>query len=476
AIGKIQDYFRNNVFNLARNIIESNEYIFKSLENDISQYINFYYKSLYKKVMIWSKKVKDQNVRNDILYQNRLIFEELNRYYSLFPNLYLHKEYLLLDNYTCNKEFFENDVINDDALRLFCQAADITMHELKTACLSEDMGEALDAEDRIKRKIKTKIQDEFNKFYKQEHVKIKLKIDKTRVAILIDTSGNSMSFSERSGGLRWYLMLFVSLKANELLNEKVVMLIDEPGVQLHVNAQKKLLELFESLTENNKQLIYTTHSPYMLDGMSIVKSRGIDKKHNGMSTFINKIYSGEEDTETRLETLTPLLKVIGLDLKHNIGPSNTKLNLITEGITDFLYIESMLYQMNIKDIYVIPSTGVTNIRNIASILIGWGLHFKIILDNDTEGRKEGDLLHTQLLLNENENFYYLKSISEDKDELEIERMISETDYNELGYKKGKKFNKILAAKHFNEKVHNDDFVVSEETIENFKELFIRMGI
>src|SRR5699024_11873007 len=83
-------------------------------------------------------------------------------------------------------------------------------------------------------------------------------------------------------------------------------------------------------------------------------------------------------------------KVIGLDLKHNIGPSNTKLNLITEGITDFLYIESMLYQMNIKDIYVIPSTGVTNIRNIASILIGWGLHFKIILDNDTEGRKEGD--------------------------------------------------------------------------------------
>src|SRR5699024_11684180 len=101
---------------------------------------------------------------------------------------------------------------------------------------------------------------------------------------------------------------------------------------------------------------------------------------------------------------------------------------------------------------------------------------KIVLDNDKEGLKEVDFLHTHFLLNENEIFYYLKYIYEDKDELEVERMISETDYNDLGYKKGKKFNKILAAKHFNEKVHNDDFVVSEETIENFKELFIRMGI
>src|SRR5699024_7183038 len=123
----------------------------------------------------------------------------------------------LLDNYTCNKEFFENDVINDDALRLFCQAADITMHELKTACLSEDMGEALDAEDRIKRKIKTKIQDEFNKFYKQEHVKIKLKIDKTRVAILIDTSGNSMMYLASKKCMKWHLKMYATYQLKLLL-------------------------------------------------------------------------------------------------------------------------------------------------------------------------------------------------------------------------------------------------------------------
>src|SRR5699024_12867580 len=106
--------------------------------------------------------------------------------------------------------------------------------------------------------------------------------------------------------------------------------IDEPGVHLHVNAQKKLLELFESLTENNKQLIYTTHSPYMLDGMSIVKSRGIDKKDNGMSTFINKIYNREEDTETRLERLTTLLKVIRLELKHSDARTSPKTTISTE--------------------------------------------------------------------------------------------------------------------------------------------------
>lgn len=47
-----------------------------------------------------------------------------------------------------------------------------------------------------------------------------------------------MQVSERSNGLRWYLNLFVALKANHTKSSNVIFLMDEPGVHLHVDAQK----------------------------------------------------------------------------------------------------------------------------------------------------------------------------------------------------------------------------------------------
>src|SRR5699024_6571946 len=223
AVDKILEYFNNNTFNLDKKTKIAEKESFELLGN-FQSYINFDYKYFYSKIKKWSKKIEDTNLKDDILVQNNIIKDELKEYYSLFPKFYLHRNYELDDFYNCDRDFFEEETINNNALSLLCEAADINKDELKTTCLSPNTGESKDAEDRIQEKLKMEIEDEFNKFYKQEDVKIKLKIDKTRVAILIDTSGNSMSFSERSDGLRWYLMLFVSLKANELLNEKVVML------------------------------------------------------------------------------------------------------------------------------------------------------------------------------------------------------------------------------------------------------------
>ena len=42
-------------------------------------------------------------------------------------------------------------------------------------------------------------------------------------------------------------------------------LLDEPGTSLHVNAQRELLKLFQHLAGKGNQVVYTTHSPYMLD-------------------------------------------------------------------------------------------------------------------------------------------------------------------------------------------------------------------
>ena len=75
-----------------------------------------------------------------------------------------------------------------------------------------------------------------------------------------------MSFSERTNGLRWYISLFIDILAQKNNRENpILFLLDEPGVYLHVNAQKKILELFQDLTKTKNQVIYTTHSPYMIN-------------------------------------------------------------------------------------------------------------------------------------------------------------------------------------------------------------------
>ncbi|WP_078554289.1 hypothetical protein [Bacillus alkalicellulosilyticus] len=93
-----------------------------------------------------------------------------------------------------------------------------------------------------------------------------------------------------------------------------------------------------------------------------------------------------------METLSPLVQAIGADLKFNIGPSS-KNNLITEGITDYMYLNAMLNYLEIDNApNIIPSAGVSNINRVVSILIGWGCGFKILLDYDSAGYNEYDVL------------------------------------------------------------------------------------
>ena len=72
-------------------------------------------------------------------------------------------------------------------------------------------------------------------------------------------------------------------KTNSSDIENYIILIDEPGVYLHVNAQKEVLTLFEDLAAKNNQIIYTTHSPFMIYENKPYRTRMIIKDENGNS-------------------------------------------------------------------------------------------------------------------------------------------------------------------------------------------------
>ncbi|WP_078554290.1 ATP-dependent nuclease [Bacillus alkalicellulosilyticus] len=130
---------------------------------------------------------------------------------------------------------------------------------------------------RIARKIENNIEAGFNEFYNQEKVVFQVEFENRVFKIYILTDDKAMNLSERSNGLRWCISIFVDVLSREYKNSSLVYLLDEPGVYLHVNAQKQLLELFSRLANRENQVIYTTHSPYMIDSKDITNVRAIEK-------------------------------------------------------------------------------------------------------------------------------------------------------------------------------------------------------
>ena len=106
-----------------------------------------------------------------------------------------------------------------------------------------------------------------------------------------------------------------------------------------------------------------------------------------------------------------------------------KVNIITEGISDYNYIKAFLMQKQYKKEYnIIPSSGVDNIHNIISILIGWGYKYKILIDQDKEGRKQYKILINKLLVDLND-IKFVDGTNKENNHINfsIENLFSEED-------------------------------------------------
>ncbi len=89
---------------------------------------------------------------------------------------------------------------------------------------------------------------------------------------ITDKTGSIYTFRERSSGLRYFLSYYIQAKALESKRAErgSVILMDEPDSFLSILGQKNLLAVFESLVSpdtstRNTQLIYTTHSPFLIN-------------------------------------------------------------------------------------------------------------------------------------------------------------------------------------------------------------------
>ena len=381
-------------------------------------------------------------------------------------------------------------VAPDSLLYDFVKLIGISPNDFVTAVRSGSLPSQESLRRRINRLVNDKINTPFRNFYQTETITLDLGFNAGVVSFVVTSeNGEALMLSERSNGLRWYLETFIDAQANDIAGRNVIYLLDEPGASLHVNAQRELLSLFQHLSEKGNQVVYTTHSPYMLDLQTdgVHRIRAVVKNAEGYTYIYKTAYDARISPDSQQDTLAPIINAIGMNLNDTFGPAKDKLNIVTEGMSDYIYLCTMAKVLGIdtERYAILPSVGASNCINICSILHGWGCRYIAVFDYDTAGVKTGgEYLRKDMMFEYKAQYCYLADVSqEDVEEKtykdspymiedvvtreEISKYCAETNTSST-------IGKPLMAKLMSNAIESGDYQVGKECKSNFEALFNRI--
>ena len=256
-----------------------------------------------------------------------------------------------------------------------------------------------------------------------------------------DTRYNiSTPLGTRSRGFVWFLSFLAWYQNLRRDNENIILLLDEPGLSLHAKAQGDLLRYFEEELKPHHQLIYTTHSPFMVDPahfdrVRIVQDLSVEPDSDDLPEEQQGTRVIKEVLEATPDSLFPLQGALGYEIHQTlfIGPNC----LIVEGISDLLYIQtiSALLQRKGKaglrnDWIITPVGGVGNVPTFVA-LIGAQEHLNVavLIDFQKKDRQSTENLYKVKLLEKKNVLTYAQFV--EGDEADIEDMFNPDFYLQL---------------------------------------------
>lgn len=236
----------------------------------------------------------------------------------------------------------------------------------------------------------------------------------------------SVPFSERSAGFIWFFSFLVKFAQIQEHEGDVIILLDEPGLTLHGTAQKDLLRYFKEKLEPKHQLIFTTHSPFMVPADNLACVRTVED----VVIVDDRGRKKSEGTKIRADVLAtdpqtnfPIFGAMGFELTQGlvIAPDT----LLVEGPSDILYLQAAskrlqtLGRTHLHPKWAIcPAGGIDKIAPFVSLFRGNNLNMVVLTDFERSQRKKLDNLYKAELL-EQERIILATEIA-DQDEADIE--------------------------------------------------------
>ena len=123
----------------------------------------------------------------------------------------------------------------------------------------------------------------------------------------------SVPFDERSKGFVWFfsfLSYFSTLEEEE--NAGLILLLDEPGLNLHAMAQDDFLRFIDERLAVKHQVIYTTHSPFMINLERLSRVRTVQDIDDRGTVISDDMLSNDR------ETVFPLQVALGYHMAQTL--------------------------------------------------------------------------------------------------------------------------------------------------------------
>lgn len=240
----------------------------------------------------------------------------------------------------------------------------------------------------------TDLTKRFRDWWKQGDYTFEFQADGDHFRIWVSDSKRpeKVELEDRSSGLQWFLSFYlIFLVESSRDHRDAILLLDEPGLSLHPLAQRDLSTFFESLSQTN-QIIYTTHSPFLVDADSLDRARKVYVGEDGSTKASADLRRGNDDPRKNGATYA-IYSALNMNVADSILLGCHP--VIVEGPSDQHYLTTMKALLiggkkisPKRELVFPPSHGAKNAKVVASILTGRDEVLPVMLfDGDEAGRK-----------------------------------------------------------------------------------------
>lgn len=253
---------------------------------------------------------------------------------------------------------------------------------------------------------------------------------------------STVNFDERSSGFVWFFSFLVWFsQVKQIYDINLIILLDEPALHLHARAQADLLRYINERLKPDHQVIYTTHSPFMIDpdnlaGARTVEDVIIEEKLEGggkRDKLLGTKVSADVLSVDR-DTISPLQGAVGYDITQTLFIG--KHTLVVEGPSDLMYLKWFSKELQARGgpgldrrWTICPVGGIDKVSSFVALFAANALNVAVMTDFHRGQKKKVQSLKEMKLLKRGAVF--TADMFVDGDEADIEDLIGRPIYVRL---------------------------------------------